>query len=302
MVRNVSHKAELAWALGLLLLVTALGIHMGCGRKNATEPRAGVVAPFVIHASNEVIKVECVERDEKTKTIRATVRIGEDGEVVRRVLITGGDEIPLPLGVAATLADDEDRILFSVWFGWDAGDNERVWLSEAAGGDRLIVSARFLPDHIVEEYRVNGQSLHVAYPRMEGLECRRAAALRSNGQEQWQPEDAATIEFLASLQRFREFYDGLSGNMLDNNPEGQVLVALISNEDFVRRVLGETARSTLMGLGPTVDHTCAVAGLCGLLKCMAGGFMNPLCVACAGTSAACAIAELGCWIANCESD
>ncbi len=52
-------------------------------------------------------------------------------------------------------------------------------------------------------------------------------------------------------------------------------------------------------LGPHADRVCSYAIKCVNFKCRFGGWGNPLCVACGGTRAACAIAAIACHFADC---
>ena len=94
-----------------------------------------------------------------------------------------------------------------------------------------------------------------------------------------------------------------SGPLLTANQDGEALVSLVNDESFVNYVLGQTDDPGKPKKGSKAAmRICALATVCAFFKCTFGGaWLNPICVSCTGTGLACAIATIGCWIADCEA-
>lgn len=110
-----------------------------------------------------------------------------------------------------------------------------------------------------------------------------------------------TLSYYA-LHRYEAAGAANVGATLNANSDGIVLASLLNDKNFVDHIL-QGSHDVEMAAGHKGDpaaRVCAIATICGALKCtFGGGMLNPVCVACSGTSLACAIATIGCWIADC---
>jgi hypothetical protein len=240
------------------------------------------------------VVVTRVDRDDDTRTITTELTAGA---AERQITIEPYSTNTLPTGFTAELSGP-GGVLYHISLAWDPGERDRFRLVEMAGEDMLTLTADRVGGRLFEEYVINEDRFRVEYPALNRETRRKAMAHAETGRRS---EDPGIAEFVSRYAEFQAFYSRHSQNSLHNNPDGELLVALLANEQYAAAAVGEERPG-----GPdrmadkTADRICATATVCGVLKC--GTLVNPLCVPCGGTSLACAIAEIACWIFDCGWD
>jgi hypothetical protein len=235
-----------------------------------------------------------VVRDPDNRTISTQLTAGS---AERQINITPFSTVDLPVGFAADLSGP-DEILYHVSLAWDPEDPANFRLMERSGEDFLTLSAGRSDDRLFEEYVINGDRFRADYPDLDRETRRRIMTHSGDGRLSCDP---AIVEFAGKYAEFKNFYGRFSDTSLNHNPDGALLVALLTDDQYVAAAVGARDNGDPGKMADkTADRICATATICGAFKC--GTLVNPLCVPCAGTSLACAIAEVVCWIFDCGWD
>jgi len=268
--------------LGLLLLTGCSGDVQVPGQTDeaALEVPQGPVA------------IKRVDRDKEKKEIVVTLATGE-GE--RRVRIVPCVDGPLPFGIAAEISDT-GGVLYAVTLAWDPEEPDRSWLMERTEENVMTASMHRVGDRVIELYDIDGDVFEVDYPALDPETRRRAIVHSRYG---WQPESPDVAEFLGKCDEFETFYAAHAGNTLHNNADGELLVSLLTNEPFVGAAVGAKDGGGPTLLDDRLEGFCVLVSACARLKCMFGGWTNPVCVACSGAATACLIIAIVCWFLNC---
>jgi hypothetical protein len=272
------------------VVLAALALMVGCS-EDVQVPRG--TAELTLELPIADVTVTQVVRDTDDRTIEAKLTVSGSERQISIVPLRGGD---LPVGFIAELSD-QSGILFHVSMAWDPNDPDRIWLMEQSNGDIMTVAAERIGDRLAEEYIINGDRFRVDYPALERESRRRAIAHNRDG---WHPEDPAIVEFIGKYAEFEAFYGQYSNNSLHNNPDGELLVSLLANEQFAGFVVGGKDDGGPRRINERAARFCVVANLCFNFKCLVGGWVNPLCVACGGTAIACTFATVACWFVDCN--
>lgn len=290
--RAVPHARRFVLALGATALLIAGSTMISC-QQHVEEPPA--------HAGGTVIEtpagdlgIDALVRDDDRRIVRAQVQAPWGA---RDLAVYAADAPKLAAGFTAELTASQGTS-FRLSIAWDPDIPGRAWVREESGGDVLTISTERRGDRILETYDMNGDVLQVDYPALD-LETRRKVLAHAG--QGWTPERADDIELVAASREYQAFYDRHKSASLFGNPDGEVLVSLVTSEQFVSMAVGRPGNAGPEKLADRrADRLCAIATVCGFLKCtLGGGLLNPVCVACTGTSLACAFAELGCWIVQC---
>ncbi len=286
------------------VLVTAT-LFAGCQSQRKDPLRPSDAAEPVFASPHGPVTVLALARDEGKKTIDAMISVGGR---VRNLSIRRLEAISLPLGILAELRDPAGAQLVSFEIAWDSGEPYNVWFREATPLDALEVSMQRTGEGMREVYKANGQTFTVEYstPLLE-LRQRRWSRTIGVGAEEGEARSIAGSG--ARVKAFEEYYARHVGSTLHENADGEVLASLINNEGFAELLVGRS--SAVEGAGAGAEHCadgiedktavriCAIASVCSVTKCLLGGWANFICVACGGTSLACGISEIGCWLADC---
>ncbi len=222
-------------------------------------------------------------------------------EAKRYIALAPRSDGPYPCGATGVIRDAAGNLLFEISVAWDSSRPDHLWLRERTGADELTLYYDRQEGHITEHYILNGSECTIEYPEMEISELKRLSRLCQQSHLVQSTETARLDDksrvCLGKIREFHAFYSRFSTNTLHHNPDGETLVRFIESE-YLQEFLGshriskiEPGDMQLMSSGAS-NTVCAIASLCGVLKCMFGGWVNPLCVACGGTAAACAIAEI----------
>lgn len=194
------------------------------------------------------------------------------GEEERRIVLGPCTDRPGWRGIRASIEGGE---AFAMSMVWSEDESGRLRAEEATAEDNLTVEVSpAAAGKIVETYdwRDATQSFLV---------------------------DPALVPVDAELRsRFREFYPGNSS--LDTGVDGRRLGSLLGAEgfsDWFAETVLEVADfepKPVRRLDPELQKYCNWANGCVLIKCPFGGFMNPICHVCMGSSIACFIVFLAC--------
>lgn len=281
----------------LISIVVLLALILNCSE----DPSLPVdSAGRVLDLPSGPLVVERISRDEHTRVISATLL---SGSVARQLTIEPVAEGPLVDGLTAELTD-VTGLLYRVSIAWDPDDPDRIWFREQTTTDVMTVSAGSSGDRVFEEYDTNGDVYRVDVPALDDETRRRVIGHSRSG---WQPEDPEHVELVGSYADFEVYYNRHANNSLHDNPDGEVLVETLLNEQFAALAVGAAVQpvdgkdNEQPGkISDRARKICVGAGICARFKCMAGGWVNPLCVACGGTSIACTFATVACWFADCD--
>jgi hypothetical protein len=235
------------------------------------------------------IEIRDVERDETRRTVAATVV--EHG-IERQLTLVPLPDGPSP-GLVATIDDDGSFFELSIAINEHTGE---LWIRERTAVDEMTIVLRDQGGRTFESYDINGERLSFDYPAVEPSQLDKAVARYRLGDA----GSAATPELrevAAALAVFDAFYTPTTGNTLHNNPAGDLLVSLLSDPVAAGALTGEDVTPLHTG---AAQRVCWAASVCSRFKCGFGGLVNPLCTACAGTTAACVFTEIACWFVGCD--
>ncbi len=231
-------------------------------------------------------------RDRKTGVAKAELSVAGTARwlVVERVT-----DAPYQTGLAARLLDRTGVELVRVEFAWPEDGRDALWFKEAAGANVLVSHRVTADDRVTESYVVDGDEFHVDYPVLEERAMNRAAQAHRNG-ERPEVADVGVTEYVDALASFERFVGRHRGNGLHANPDGELLMDLLSDRSIMDAILGVERPNPELP-NERANRACLIAGTCAGLKCMLGGLLNFICTACGGMSAACTIADFACWLA-----
>ncbi len=289
----------------LVAVAVTAALLAGCQGQRKDPLRPSNAAESVFSSPHGPVTVLALARDEEEKTIDAMISVGGR---VRNLSIRSLETISLPVGVLAELKGPAGSPLVSIEIAWDSREPDNVWFRETTALDALEVSILRTRRGIREEYKANGETFAVEYStRLFELRRERWSRTINVGVEEGELQDIAGSP--AQVKAFEEYYARHVGSTLHENPDGEVLASLINDEEFAAFLVGRPSAAEHAGAegGYCADHIedktairiCAIASVCSVTKCLLGGWANFICVACGGTSLACGISQIGCWIADC---
>jgi len=267
-------------AAAIMVLITP-----GCFRSQ--DP-----ADSPVYEKGGSIEIVDVTRDETKKIFRARVLRNDES---RNIAITRADGAPFPGAMSAETRDDEGNLLYRIEMAMIPGE-DALWFLEQTETDVLTAYIRRTRDRVYERYDINGETLEIDYPRLEDAAMDKIVARYLKGEELNSTPEVE--EVAARLAEFDAFYSPHIGNSLHDNPDGELLVTLLSDPSFAGLVTGEELDPQL--IKDRTKRACWAALTCTGFKCKLGGLANPLCDACAGVAVACIIAEIACWFLGCD--
>jgi hypothetical protein len=196
-----------------------------------------------------------------------------EGAGKRRVVLQGAGMSPGWKGFRASI---EGGSRYRMLVAWSETEPGRARLVEETDSDRLAVEIEPEEggDEVRETYTWNG-------------------ATRS-----FRVKDGAQVPLSPLETDFTAFYPGTSS--LESTEDGDLLVALLGDEEFQGWVLGEVAGAAGYSTGEIsrmpreLNRFCNWISGCVLLKCSFLGIYNPICHACFGSAIACFVAFMVC--------
>lgn len=237
------------------------------------------------------VEIRDVERDETRRTVAANV--SRDG-IERRLTLAPLRDGPSP-GVVASIADDGS--FFELAIGVDERTGT-VWLRERTATDEMFISVRQQGGRVFEAYEINGARLAFDRPALPVAQLDKAVARYRAGELALSPSPEMQ-EMADRLARFDAFYTPTVTNSLHHNPEGELLVGLLTDPAVAGLVTGEWVEP-LRNVTPA-ERVCYLASLCVSFKArFAGGLANPIVASCIGTFVACVFTEIACWFIGCD--
>lgn len=232
-----------------------------------------------------------MQRDEAARTVAATV--SRDG-IERRVKV-----LPVADGsgndFVATIEDDGS--FFEVAIGIDERTGE-VWARERTEVDEMEIRLLRRDGRVYESYEINGERLSFDRPDLPAAQLDKAIARYHQG-DIWESSSPGMLETADRLAEFDAFYTPTTGNTLHHNPQGEVLMDLLTDPGAVAVLTG--GDPIVLRKDGAAQRVCWLAAMCVSFKArILGGLANPLMASCGGTLAACVFTEVACWVAGCD--
>jgi len=269
--------------------------------RNPTAPTAPAGPVFDTPAGPVRVLAVSHKGNGEEKTIEAMLLVQDR---LRRMVLRPYRTPVLPVGLDAELSQADGSLLFGVQFAWDPKKPDVLFMTERTASDMLTITIERGGHVVREEYSARGRTMTVEYPRSEAdpsgawegphFGAVDRSKLRADADNDKEDMYAKALE----LERF---YRRNVGDRLSDNPDGEVLVSLLNDRRFAMDGL-EIPDGYFENLGEEADRICMGALRCMMVKCKWGGLQNPLCVACAGTTAACVIATIACYLTDCGNN
>lgn len=281
-------KTLLCAALFLVLIFS------GCQDQLQNPARPDAPAGPIFDSPAGPITVLALDRNEEEKTIEAMLLVGDR---LRRLTIRPHENSTLPVGLTAELSDGSRSLLFGVEVAWDPKTPGLLWLTERTPTDMLTISMRREGDLTLEEYSTRGSTFAVEYSGRE-FDLRQHIIAQQWGDANSQPVSADLNALDIKAREFEKFYVDNVGATLSGNIDGEILMGLLNDAEFVEDGL-DVGDGWFSNLGPDAERVCNYSVKCVSFKCRYGRLANPLCIACGGTGSACVIAAIACHFVNC---
>ena len=183
--------------------------------------------------------------------------------------------------IGAEIYSATGSLLFGLQIEIDSVDIAWARITEYTSEDRLSMLRVISDDSVTETYTENGTTYSVEYSR--------ALFEHLTAHQQGLTMDSLESEYLAVYEMFASQHS--TENSLSANPDGDLLVSLISDQglfswldQFHQDMSGRPLAKDI-----SLDDVCFVAEICAMIKCApwGGGLLNPLCVPCGGIGFAC---------------
>ncbi|HEX5130955.1 MAG TPA: hypothetical protein VFX92_00560 [Candidatus Krumholzibacteria bacterium] len=256
----------------------------GCGEGDGRP----AIPENQLRVLNTTVSILSVERDVGNKTITTDIAIGAKR---RRVTLSSGDNATaagFPVALEASFAEEDGSSLVIIEFGWDPDEPTRMWLREATLIDELVVRRDERDGRVYEQYDMNGDVFAFDYPRLSEVSMAKAARRFLQGESPVAPSPLVS-EFYDKLTAFDTYYAPYAENSLQNNADGEILMALLSDAEFGVIVAGVDPSLRMSKAGTWL---CRVVNACVIVKCLI--FPNLACVPCTSMSIGCYVFELAC--------
>ncbi len=199
-----------------------------------------------------------------------------------RAVLNDVDELLLA-GIAYTLYDRSGADYLNAVHEWTMDDS-------------LTIETSIEGSIVTEQYCLNGEPRVYTYLNAEENAFK---ATPPEINDETEPSFVLRSKALQQISQWQELAS--ESNSLNNNPDGELLVKILTNSEFndwMAQEFGDGNAMRRVSLMPLKD-LCYGAAACAKIKCLfGGGWMNFLCVACGGTEIACILAWAGSKIAS----
>jgi hypothetical protein len=286
--------------IAILCVLAGLAIQWGCGKSGLGPDKSNKTSDELL-ASSPLLSVDLpigavdilgFEIDRPNREMRfeiAVRRPNNDSE--NRFLSIGPSNVgALGQGGRMTLCDKDKRLLCEVLLDWDVDRPNAFGITERTTHDQLSVRYSIESGTVIESCLINGASREFAHPLPDtrtGLDTQDSLG-----------QPASLAHAPAEFGAFAEPYRGCT---LDNNRDGELLIHLVTDMDFIHWAEGQLA-STGPGSAKmegaesprgvkSYELICGIAGVA-TLKCFFGAWANFICIAASGTALACSIANI----------
>jgi hypothetical protein len=188
-------------------------------------------------------------------------------------------------GAAARLLDSQGHLLYSMETSMNSSTGE-VTITHATPDDYLTVSVIADDERVYERYDVNGDVAVFEYPALSDDTQRRAVNYYEHGLPAARlPHEVS--QYVGQVGAFDTYYAPHKNSTLYDNPNGKMLVELLSSGDMANMVVGDTDPASWGWLG----NVCVAARGCMLLVCRLSP-SSMVCWVCWAISVACTFASL----------
>ena len=267
----------------------------GCGGDTeTTAPREHTQ----VSSGGDGILLVNVSYDPVNRILYSTV---EKGGVRRELAVRPLRSSEWPVGISADISDHAGDVLFTLEIAWDEPNPGNVWFREASGSDEITAVVEQVGDRVSEVYTINGVVRSYNYPAIDPEAREHAVRFLYEGLDE-RIKDPDVLEYIGVLGDFGNFYADNAPSSLSLNADGDILLKVLGDTNLVTRASIGKSSGKIALLEKRAQQVCSVAWVCAALKCtFGGGWGNPLCIACGGTSLVCNIATLACtFIVNCD--
>jgi hypothetical protein len=237
------------------------------------------------------ITERCLAEDHRQVLFHLRVAWNDGNIGVYRLRISLGYGAGDTISGAVSLRSESCELLWEYGFAGTTNNPEDKVVTERTIDDRLVISHKRDDRLVSESYDHDGRRVDFVY---SASLAEKASTGRFN-----ELTDRDQSEFISLREAFLEFYDAESS--LEGNKYGFLVTYFLSDEAFTAW-LAQSPPSGILAERCLKDHPsrleiiCAIAAICSSTKCFIGGIANPLCVACFGTSFACALATVFMWL------
>jgi len=260
----------------LVGLLTGVLVIFGCN--NDVEKPAADAGP-IIRTVNGEVTVSNVTGDRSSGHITATVT----GTTVDAIVTITGTETPTGTQTMATLTDASGQLLYSIETIMNEQTGE-ITYTESTDTDYLTFGMRVLGERMRESYDANGDQAVFEYPLIsEDDQCHAVNYYQHGLPETGLPPDI--VEYVGEARAFDTYYQPHYGSSIHDNPDGDMLVQIVTSPEFAQVVIGEPPTENFLA---SIGQMCRAFSTCAAFACrFAPG--HPICNYCFLASMACSI-------------
>jgi len=262
------------WRLtGILMCVLAL---VGC---NDEVQKPETTKRVVVNTVMGPVEVTSLKQDVNLRAF--SVRVAGTQVDATLEIVPSGDGVTT-FGGTATLSDASGAPLYSLEMTLDRSTGDVIY-RESTGDDYLSFSVREENDRIYETYDANGDIASFAYPVLnEETRMRVGNLVKHNLPTGHLPADAR--EYAAQAASFRDYIAPHAGSPVNNSPEGQLMVQVLSSPEVPNILVGGPNLQIKKG----IKAFCHSMTVCTVVTCT---FLpgNPVCLFCSGGVIACEV-------------
>jgi hypothetical protein len=194
-----------------------------------------------------------------------------------------------------TISDMNDMMLLSVALRGDAAAPNSLWLTERTTDDSLRLFRTRYGDRVSEVYEYNGRSYELSFSKEEIDAYNAWIGATPSRTDTPELTYSQILERGWDFSKFENLWDCVDRNgTLFGNTDGEILIGLIQNVDFVGWVklqLG-VANNSEREMPNWIMAICGGAALVATAKCPFGGPANPVCLVSGVVLGGCAILRL----------
>jgi hypothetical protein len=276
---------------GVILCACVLGLVSACNTPSTPLQSTGVATtePVSFAVNDAHVRLVSATTNRLAASVQVQLEATEaTGSVTtHRLDLRGRSPRNQQMGASARLLDAWGETQFEVGVAWNPESNvAQFW--ERSTVDELDFVIQENSGQIMETYTLNGEVRILKYPESTAADFEEALRRVRTG------VGSSELPLDVAVEQFDRLYR--SQHTLDDNPHGQLLVAIVTHpqfSDWLEGFLYPYGRDTYATIDR--DKLCLIASACAATKCLAGGMANPLCTACGGVSIACVIADLVLW-------
>lgn len=279
----------------ILLLILAAVLATGCSGDVDTPTNNETVQTG---RPSESFTIVSVSRDAANRRVISTV---ESLGIIREIKVEPLRSAGWPVGIRASINEPEGEDLFDLEIKWDESNPGNIWFRESSGDDWMTGTIEQTGSHVREIYSINGLERTFIYNDIDPEAKSHAMRFLYEGPSD-RINDPDVLQYIEVLADFGGSYSASVPPSLRDNTEGELLLMVLGSQELAKRAAGRGSKDRPALMDKRVEQVCGIAFVRARLKCtFGGGWGNPLCIACGGTSLACGIALFTCnFIVDCD--